>query len=228
MAKRKQETKYVAPKWETRLSLVLEILILVSGLFQTFFGETTIGILTLVCWGAIVFPKFFTRGFIPKIPIEIEIILFVMVFVQFVLGEARDFYTTIPYYDKFVHYLLPMFIGLLAFLFLYTLQETGNLKVSKWAMVVLVVMIALAIGAFWEICEYLSDRIFYAMFDSWHHFQGNAQQSAIDDTMTDLIIDTLGGVFGALLALWFVGKEKGTSRLEEITSDFSLLFAKKK
>lgn len=215
------------PRWEVNASLILETLILASGLFQTIFGEPAIGILTLVCWFAIVFPNIVSRGLIPKVPIEIEIILFVMVFVQFVLGEARDFYTTIPYYDKFVHYLLPMFIGILSFLFMYTLSETGHLKVSKFAMVVLVVMIALAIGALWEICEYLSDRIFYAIFDSWHHFQGNAEQSAIDDTMTDLIVDTLGGIFGAVIALWYTNRNAGTKRLKAITSDFAAIFQKK-
>lgn len=216
------------PKWQVWLSWTLEILILASGIYQTFFGETAIGILTLVALAFILFPKILTRGFVPRIPIEIEIILFVMVFVQFVLGEARDFYTTIPYYDKFVHYLLPMFLGLISFLLLYTLQETGNLRVSKLAMVILTVLIALAIGALWEICEYLSDRIFYMIFDTWHHFQGNAQQSAIDDTMTDLIIDTLGGVFGAVLGLWFTSKKAGTIRMKEITGDFAAIFSPKR
>lgn len=226
----KKGVKSSVERWKVNLSNVLEFLILLSGFYQLFFGETAIGVLILVTLAIILFPKVMTRGLIPKIPLEVEIILFIMVFLQLVLGEARDFYTTVPYYDKIVHFVLPMFLGLITFLIFYTMQSTGNLKASKWVTIILVVLLALGIGAFWEILEYSSDRWLYPNFEDWHHFQGNAQQSANDDTMTDLITDTLGGIFGAVLALWFTTKTKASNRarLDEITSDLSLIYVKPK
>lgn len=216
--------------WQSNLSRVLELLILASGFYQLFFGEAGIGILILVSMAIILFPNVITRGLIPKIPFEIELILFVMVFLQLVIGEARDFYTNVPYFDKIVHFILPMFLGFISFLIFYTMQSTGNLKSSKLVTIILVVLITLGIGALWEIFEYSSDRWLYPNIEGWHHFQGNAQQSANDDTMTDLITDTLGGLFGAVLALWFTNKTKvsNKARLKEITSDLSMIYKKPK
>src|SRR4051812_4590086 len=121
----KKSTETV-PQWEKNLIIILGVLILLSGIYQTLFGETEIGILTLLCFAIITVPGFFTRNFIKRFPIEIEIILFIMVFLQFILGEARDFYTDIPYYDKIVHYMIPMFLGLIGFLIFYTLHVTGK------------------------------------------------------------------------------------------------------
>lgn len=217
-------------KWKIQLSSVLELLILGSGFYQILFGEIAVGILILICMAFILFPKASTRGLITKIPLEIEIILFIMVLLQLVIGEARDFYTNVPYYDKLVHFVLPMFVGFISFLLFFTMQSTGNLKASKFVTMVLVVLIALGIGALWEIFEYLSDVLIYPNVEGWHHFQGNAQQSANDDTMTDLINDTLGGIFGAFLAVWFTTRTQAsnTARLKEITGELSLIYKKPK
>jgi hypothetical protein len=185
---------------------ILGFLILCSGIFQTLFGERSIGILTLIAYVVITVPGFFTKNYIKHFPIEVEIILFLMVLLQFILGEARQFYTNVPYYDKFVHYLLPMFLGIIGFLIFYTLHVTEKLKTSITAMMFIIIFITLGLGALWEIFEYLSDIWLYPTIPGWHHFQGNAQQDSLTDTMTDLIDDTLGAVFGAFLGLWYMRK----------------------
>lgn len=210
-----------AGKWETQLHFFLKVAILASGVFQVLFGETTIGVLTLISLALIIFPSFFTRKKINHFPIEIEILLFVMVFLQLVLGEARDFYTEVPYYDKIVHFMLPLFIGLIGFLILYALSFNNQLKVSTKSMIFMAIVLSLGIGAFWEIIEYLSDQVLYPRIDGWHHFQGNAQQDALHDTMSDMILDTMGGVFGAALSLWFITKAttQKSKRLPELLSE---------
>lgn len=215
----------VIPGWEKKTVVVLETLIVASGIYQTFFGETVIGVITLICAVVIVAPGLFTRNFIEKFPIEIEIILFIMVLFQFVLGEARDFYNNIPYYDKLVHFMMPMFLGILGFLVFYTLYITGKMKTSIFAMMFIIILITLGIGAAWEIVEYLSDVFLLPTIPGWHQFQGNPQQDALNDTMTDLIVDTLGGVFGALLALWLLGKQfSQTTRRDALLSEINAVF----
>lgn len=208
------------PSWQERTAQVLRLLILASGIFQIFWGTTSIGILILLSLAMITFPSFFTRKRITSIPLEIELILFIMVFVQFVLGEARNFYD-IPYYDKFVHYLLPMFIGLIGFLIFYSAFLMGKIQASPTVMVILVILITLGVGAAWEIFEYGSDQILAPRIEGWHHFQGNAQQDPLHDTMSDLIIDTLGGIFGALLALRYTRKslQKKSKRFPEMMEE---------
>jgi len=220
LKKRKRKEEYVRP-WQLKLGKILEVLIFTSGLYQTFFGEQAIGLLILLTWSLIVFPQFFSRDRIKYIPIEIEILLFFMVLFQFVVGEARDWYTNVPYYDKFVHFMLPMFIGLIGFLIIYTLYLNKKLIATKTTMVVLIVLVTLGVGAAWELVEYASDEILYPRIEGWHHFQGSLTEDALHDTMNDLIMDTLGALTGALLGLYFItrSERRAGKRLSELTEE---------
>lgn len=207
------------PVWEKRLRLVLEAVILYVGAFQIIFGSITTGVFILLCLTLILFPRYITRNKVKHVPIEIEILLFLMVVLQYILGGIHEFYTRIPYYDKLVHFMLPMFTGIIGFLVVYTMFATGRLKASLLSMVLIIALFSLAVGAIWEIVEYLSDVLIYPYVDSWHHFQGNAQQTANTDTMTDLIDDFLGGIFGAVLGVVFIHRNGKSGRLKEITHD---------
>lgn len=216
------------PGWERKLAVILGTLILISGIYQTFFGERVLGLLTLISWAFITIPSFFTKNFIRYFPIEVEILLFVMVLLQFTLGEIHHFYTRIPYYDKIVHYTLPMFLGIIGFLIFYTMYVTQKLKTSIAGMMFIIIFITMGVGAAWEIVEYTSDQILAPRIEGWHHFQGNAQQDALTDTMTDLIVDTVGGVFGAFLGLWVMKKNYGKKgRMTELIGEVDETLDKK-
>jgi len=223
-----QRNTKLPPDWERKTAVILGILILISGIYQTFFGETEVGLITLLCFIAITIPGFYTKNAIKKFPIEIEIILLLMILFQFVLGEARDFYTDVPYYDKIVHYMIPMFLGVIGFLIFYTLHITGKLKTSITIMMYIVILITIGLGAAWEVIEYSSDVILYPRIEDWHHFQGNDQQSPLDDTMTDLIDDTLGAIFGAFLSLWILGKDfSKNSRRQALLDEIGSMILRK-
>ncbi len=209
------------PSWQRKLSVVLEVIILASGIFQLVFGDFATGVVTLVILGIILSPAIITRGRVRHVPIEFEVIFFVMVFMQLILGSIHEFYTKIPYYDKLVHFMFPFFVGFVAFLIAYVMYATKRLIISSVALVLLITLIALGVGAFWEILEYTSDRVIYPRVEGWHHFQGNAQQSANDDTMTDLVDDMLGGLFGALLGLYYINSShrKKSLRLPDFVDE---------
>jgi hypothetical protein len=212
-----------------RIAWVLRAIILASGIYQIFFGETIIGILTLICLALIVFPDFCFRGMISFIPIEIEIALFVMVIVQYVLGEARDLYTTIPYYDKFVHATLPGLVAYIGFLLAYAMVASGRLIASLRFIILIIILLSLGIAAVEEIVEYLSDVILYPRIEGWHKFQGNAQEDPWHDTMNDLIADLVGATIGALLGSWLISRElkRQSQRLPEMVDELGTMFGRK-
>ena len=124
--------------------------------------------------------------------------------------------------------MIPMLLGIIGFLIFYTLYATGRIKTSMTAMIFIIILITLGIGALWEIIEYSSDVFLYSNIPGWHHFQGNAQQDALNDTMTDLIDDMLGAIFGALLGLWVISKESyREKRLPELVKEVNNSLFKK-
>jgi hypothetical protein len=195
----------------------MRVITLVVGLYQFIFGERNIGFCILLSLVAITAPSLVTRGRVRALPLEFEFSLFIMVMLQLVIGETLNFYDNVPYYDKLVHFTLPFFLGYLTSLLAYTMYATGNLKATVFPAVVIIVLVSLGIGALWEIWEYFSD-VFLGTY-----LQGSLTADPLVDTMNDLIVDTLGGIFGALLAVRFVRSEAKAdhSRLPELTREIA-------
>jgi uncharacterized membrane protein YjdF len=201
---------------------ILRTLILIAGVYQLVLGEFLIGLATLVCVGAIALPAFISRGRVKALPLEFEVILFFMVFLQFVIGETFNFYENVPYFDKVVHFTLPLFLGYIVSLLAYTMYVTGNLRATLWPTLVVIVLVTLGVGAIWEIIEYGAD-VFLGL-----EAQGSLVGSPLTDTMNDLIADTLGGIFGALLAVRYVrrGRRSQSERLRALTGEISADFGR--
>lgn len=194
----------------------LRIFIYLFGIYQIFLGEKLLGVMIVICVLFLIGPSIFTRKRITDIPLELEFFLFVMVFFQFIVGEAQGFYGSIPYYDNIIHFFFPLFVSVMGFTIAYALYFAGKLKVSIGAMVIFVIIFTLGIGAFWEIIEYGSDTYLVPHIDALHRAQGSGPDSAFEDTMTDLVHDFLGGIVGAIIASRYILEAKYNKRLNEL------------
>lgn len=210
------------------LVILLRVVSLCAGVYQLILGEFVIGVYILLAMGALLLPKLFTRNHIRSVPLELEMIFSVMVLLALVLGETFNFYQLIPYYDKFIHFSLPLFTGFMGFLLAYTMHVSGGLHMRTVPLIVIIVLVTMGIGATWEIIEYLSDTLIAPHTNIFGHLQGSPTESRIDDTMFDLMFDMLGGIFGALLGLRYIesGRKNKNSRvpalIKEIVSGFQI------
>lgn len=209
-----------------RLSIIMRSIALFAGLAQLLFGNMIIGIFIVITVTAIMLPSAFTRGTLRSLPIEFELIFITMVMLQLVIGETLNFYAFFPYYDKFVHFSLPLFVGFLSFLTAYTLHELRALSISTVPLMLVIIFMTLGVGALWEIIEYLSDILLQPNFSFIPHLQGNASESALVDTMGDLMVDLIGGIIGALLGLRYIHSKSSNvkARLVRLVKDISLNF----
>jgi hypothetical protein len=216
-----------------KISLVLRGLALLAGIFQLIFGEKGIGLFIIISVAAITVPQVITKNRIKSLPIEFELIFIIMVWLQLIVGETLDFYNNVPYYDKFIHFSLPLFVGLISFILAYTLTQTGSLYISTVPLMIVIIFFTLGIGALWEIIEYTSDTFINPILPNLSQLQGSVVESAHDDTMKDLVLDFLGGIFGALLGLRYIRtknkfmKPRAKEMIKEITKNYSRKRAKK-
>lgn len=107
-------------------------------------------------------------------------------------SSSLEWYTTVPGWDKLVHFLL---VGALAVLVVVIASDLGILPdVTRMPIVVAVVVcgtIGLAIGAVWEMFEWVG-----------HNFLDSTIFVGYDDTIGDLLADGAGAVVVGIVARW--------------------------
>jgi len=113
-------------------------------------------------------------------------------------GEALGFYDRWPWFDRVVHFLVPMLFAPVAYIGLaradVVLDPHDQHPDVKRVPALLIISVAfgVALGAIWEIAEWGMDAT------GWTSLSENN-----DDTVGDLIADTCGSlVGGALLLVW--------------------------
>lgn len=141
-----------------------------------------------------------------RIPAEFQVLVVVFVFAAIFLGEVRDYYARIWWWDIALHTSSGLLLGLLGFLLLYVLNENKHVELNMHPrfMALFACVFAVAMGAFWEIFEFAMDELFgmnmqKPMFDD---------PSGLTDTMWDLVVDTVGAVAISGLGWWYMTRNK--------------------
>lgn len=192
---------------------VMRIFLLFAGIYITIFGgangaERIFGILILLALAIINAPAFITQNRIRALPVEIELLLLAMVLFELVGGDALGLYVKLPYYDNFMHFMLPLYMALMGMMLVYTMYFFGRLKASLAEMAVFIVIVTIGLGGVLEMGEYTYDKYLsqgpIGKITGNTQMQGSPTQDAHNDTMNDLFTDTAGGIVGALLGVLLI------------------------
>lgn len=106
-------------------------------------------------------------------------------------GVVLNAYHVIPYYDSLTHFVSSILVAFLAFVSIYILDKYWKgLHMNKYAMAFIVVIFTMAMGVVWEFFEWTTDLLF-----------GTNEQWGLHDTMKDLLIDTIAGIFIAVIGV---------------------------
>ena len=112
-------------------------------------------------------------------------------------GEALHLYDSIAWFDNVVHFSIPFFAGPTLYIVLARLDVVPDPKDDTRlphyvGLGVVAFALGVAVGALWEVVEWSSDNML-----------GSRLQLSNDDTVGDLIADSLGSLSGAaLLVCW--------------------------
>jgi len=107
-------------------------------------------------------------------------------------------YIWIPFYDDIAHVLGSAILAFMGFVMIYAMNYAGKIRVNLPIMGMFTFIWTLAIGAVWEILEFIWDNIVVLSYD-----YGFAQNSLFD-TMSDISLDATAGVCVALFCVFFI------------------------
>ncbi|MEI4470414.1 hypothetical protein [Frigidibacter sp. MR17.24] len=180
--------------------------------FAVWEGQWSLAFVALATFGASLVPLVLVARLGMRLPMPFIVGIVGFVYATIFLGEAFDFYHRYPWWDVVMHGGSAIGFGLMGFLFVFLLFEGDRYAAPAWAMALIAFCVAVTIGAVWEIFEFGMDQLFGL----------NMQKSGLPDTMGDLIVDVIGGAFGALCGYLFLrGQELGG--FTEVLGDFVMM-----
>jgi len=193
-------------KWESRLAWLFRLSILGTAIVHLLEGAILYAILCAVVILALMAPPLLAGTKRANFPIEIELAALWGAVSDMTLGRLAGLYDGTAWFDKALHFGNSFLIGVLAFLIICALHCSGRLRTSYLANVLIIALLALGIGALWEIVEYAADLYFN------RGAQGSPVMAALDDTMWDLILDGAGGAIGGIVGSAYLRFSRRTSR----------------
>jgi hypothetical protein len=162
-----------------RLLMVLAaVLFLIRGDVEAFGTTLFVALLASV-------PSFIKQRYRLYVPFALDLGIVMFIFLSLFLGGIDDFYGSIPLWDKIVHFQSGLLLSGTGFVLVYLLNESErtHIGLSPGFVAIFAVVFSLALGAVWEIAEFLGDMFFLS---NW--------QKDLADTMWDLIADGVGAI----------------------------------
>jgi hypothetical protein len=172
------------------LQIAIAVVMVVAAAEQQWLtGFSGLAVLTLTFA-----PAMIERQLRVKLPVEFTLITCVFLYASFGLGEARDFYDRFWWWDLLLHGFSAIVLGLIGFLSIYVFYMTNRVRVKPVYVALITLALTISAGTLWEIFEFAADRVFAT----------DMQKSGLNDTMTDLVTDAVGGVIAAAVGFYYV------------------------
>jgi len=103
----------------------------------------------------------------------------------------------IDIYNKFTHFFSAIVVAFTALIILYVIHEfEGDIVNNKKKVLFDIIIITIALGVLWELMEWSTDMFF-----------GLGSQVDLDDTMLDLVADTLGGIVMSFIGYLLIKRD---------------------
>lgn len=177
-------------KNEIRFARIFRVLLILAIVITIYMGSWLnlfVAVLTLFLTHI---PYIIANKWKIYLPAEMQLTILLFLFGSMFLGELRDFYERLWWWDVMLHTMSGVILGFTGFALVYALNSEEKVKVdlSPVFVVIFAFTFALATGAVWEIFEFSMDSLFGL----------NMQKSGLTDTMWDLIVDSLGALYACV------------------------------
>ena len=184
------EKKYLYLKLTIAFLILIMIILILYSIIKSDFGWGFFAIVMLIIS---LIPSLIRSFFKIDIPYLFDI--FISLSFIFHMGNGLlDISTTYPIYNKFTHFFSAVIVAFIFLNIIFIFNEYyRGIAVNKYKIMFDVVVITMAFGVIWEFMEWTGD--FFFNFNA---------QPGLDDTMGDLLADTLGGLFVAFIGYFLI------------------------
>ncbi|MFO0946799.1 MAG: hypothetical protein U1D30_12780 [Planctomycetota bacterium] len=200
-----------------RLALVLRLILAVSVLLELYERQWLHALIVASILLLTAFPAVLARGAKIELPPQFELWAIAFIFASLFLGERRDFYHRIWWWDLALHSTAGALLGILGFLLVYVLNESPriDLKMRPAFVAFFAFCFSLAAGSLWEIFEFSMDRLVGTTMQK----PTLDDPSGLTDTMWDLIVNAIGALV-LVVYCYRLSKRKMPSAVERWIREF--------
>lgn len=168
-------------------------------------------------------PSLIERKWAVPIPGFIYILYYVFLYCAVFLGEVFNFYYRFAHWDTVLHAFSGAMLGALGFILVSLLNDAEKIHVqlSPFFVALFAFCFALAMGAVWEIYEYICDTLMQLNMQKYMSEAGEVfvGQAALQDTMADIICDALAALGVAVFDYLSLRRQQNVRKQPEAPQD---------
>ena len=160
-----------------------------------------------------------------KISPSLEIAFVTFCFAALIMGDVANFYSRFEWWDTLLHAISGILMGIVGYSIINTFNriDDNRLRYPPLFVATWIICFSLAVGAVWEILEFVTDGLFglnsqeflssSGTFDMVHPRVG---RDALWDTMVDLILDLCGAIIIAVVGYFDIRRQKKRINKSEV------------
>lgn len=197
-------------KHPKRAALTIILLItLIPAFFEALIQHNWTSLLLLIVISVLIcLPVIVGKLLKIDIPLPLAIFAIAFLYASFFLGEFNNYYIKFWWWDILLHTSSGLIFGIIGFIVLYVLYKAKKIKTSPKMIAMFSFAFALAIGALWEIGEFTVDSVLGPLSNN-ALMQTVVNGCGLTDTMKDLIGDSVGALFTAIMGYLYLKWDSG-------------------
>lgn len=213
------------PKWQLVFWIIVRIAMLVCATYSFIHGNLVMGFESVFCWIFThlwdLFQILGNGSFIEEVPPISQTMLNLIIFIGIVIGSYLGVFDRYKWFDEFMHIMSGMVCAVFGYDFACIIQrKKGECAATLAAMFSLMFALSIAVG--WEFYEFLMDTLHgtnlqlakageeTVIFDI-SKFRGEYGYLGLFDTVTDMMMNTIGGIIGMIFMIVIRNKKKDKS-----------------
>jgi VanZ family protein len=158
------------------------------------------------------------------IPDILEIVIVLFIYAGIFLSSLFNLYYTYFWWDDLLHIISGVITGFIGFIAIHKMNYKYSMNISPVLVAVFSFTFAVTLGVIWEVLEFFCDALTGSAHQKWdlpdteillgRPYQG----TGLRDTMSDLIVDSIGALITSIITYYMYKKQRKTT-LEKMIRD---------